>query len=203
MASGIWACPGAPFSPGCPGGEIYAEVTKGRLRERCLFAEALKRCSIEFGRSASSPPRLWLGVRAQAIRNFDGSIDIYLVTQSNDDQFRFQCAQEVFHAVGGPEVIHWTHELLSIHFALQHLRAAGYGSYAAIVEGQLRSAASVISTSELLGWQGWPDYPPADVYGRAFVLGEQLIEATSWDDVKQLISADPTGWLDTLEDARR
>jgi hypothetical protein len=203
MAPGVWVCPGAPYSPGCPGGEIYADATRGPLAERCLFFEGLERCSIEFDRQPSSAPRLWLGVSPRAIGNADGSIDIYLAAGSNDLQYRFQCGQEVFHAVCGPATMHWTHELLSIHFALRHLEAEGDAANVAAQKEFLRSTACAISTSELLGWLDWPKYPPVDIYGRVFILGEQLINATSWEDVKRLISADSTEWLGTLDTAKR
>jgi hypothetical protein len=159
---------------------VYANVTAGALARRCLFVEALERCVREFERRPASRPRLWLGVRPQTILNHDQTVDVYLAAGSTDPQYRFQCAQEVFHAVCGPAMIHWTHELLSIHFALRHLEASGReGESAAQVEN-LKNAATAISTPELLGWRRWPRYPDADIYGRVFVLGEQLIAAIGW-----------------------
>ena len=85
---------------------------------------------------------------------------------------------------------------------LRHLRAEGENGYADIEELRLRSSAAGVPTADLINW-AWPEWPPFDVYGRAFVLGEELTDATSWEDVKRLVSADIRDWLATLSPPRR
>jgi hypothetical protein len=197
-AAGLWVCPGHPYSPACPGGEAYVDVSRTVLARDCLFDAAIARCDAEFGPSANDHPRLWVGVSPLTVRNENGSIDIYLEAGSNRDQYRHQCAHEVFHARCGPDTMHWTHELLAVHFSLLHLRAEGYEQYARVNESDLERDAALIGTPQLLAWNGWPTYPPTPIFGRVFVLGRELINAASWADVKRLVSGDLSSWLASL-----
>jgi hypothetical protein len=78
------------------------------------------------------------------------------------------------------------------------LRAEGDFENVVIQEEDLRSKAGLISTHDLLAWSDWPTYPPVEIYGRVFVLGGLLIAATSWEDVKRLVSADVLAWVSGL-----
>lgn len=133
------------------------------------------------------------------VRNADMSTDIYLQAGSNDAQFRYQIAHEAFHAVCGQRTFHWTHELLAVHFSLLQLRSEGDHANADCQEADLRSQADLISIRDLLAWSAWPAYPAAEIYGCVFVLGQQLVEATSWEDVKRLVNAHASAWLAGLE----
>jgi hypothetical protein len=92
--------------------------------------------------------------------------------------------------------------MLSVHFALRHLRAEGEGEYADHLELGLRRDATAVATRDLLRWD-WPEWPPYDVYGRSLVLGEELVAATSWSDLKRLTSADLDSWLESLSSDMR
>lgn len=201
-APGIWRCPGEPFSPGCPGGETYRLATRDRVATLAGFDRALEACRREFGREPRGFVSLWMGVRPLTISNLDGSIDIYVNAESDEWQLRQQCAHEAVHATCD-NVIHWTHELLAVCFTARHLRTIGDVEYAQRYEADLRLKANLISTEELLAWNHWPEYPPAEIFGRVFAVGEGLIADTSWEDVKHLVSTDPDAWLTSLERPKR
>ena len=195
---GVWRCPG--HAPYCPGEEIYRLVSDGSEAE--AFERALAACSAEFGRRPDRPIRLWLGLQPLTVPNAD-SLDVYVMAEATPRQLRGQAAHESVHATHDA-VMHWTHEMLAVCFAVRYLHTTGDTEYVLErYEPHLRERAAVISAADLLAWDRWPAYPIADIYGRVFVIGEALIADTSWEDVKRLASTDLDGWLDSLDGPKR
>jgi hypothetical protein len=132
----------------------------------------------------------------------DGGIDVYLHAGSNRQPLLYQCGHEAFHAACGPGLLHWTHELLAVQCSLRYLHSAGEDDYLRrVIAEDLMPQAERMSQAEALVWQG-PAYVEG-LYGRLFLLGEALIAATSWDDLKGLASCDVAEWLAGLGAAKR
>jgi hypothetical protein len=200
LAPGVVRCPGAPYSPGCAGGELYVALSAGPL---VGFMDAsLRSCALEFGVGLdAAPTTLWLGQAPLTVPDGDG-FAIYLAQGSDLDQYRYQIAHESFHRVCGVGVQHWVHELLAELFAYFRLRQAGHGDYAAGIEARAVRSASLVSLAELHRWSGGSE--PA-YYARAYMLGIELVKCCGWAATCQLAhyyddqsQPDPWRWAQAL-----
>jgi hypothetical protein len=207
VADRCWRCPG--FGS-CGGDECYVEVTD---EEWAMdpFAKALEEAKSEFSRNDSPGLRLWSGLWPQTIQSNDGVVDVYLHPTAFPEfraaQTAFQSAHEAVHLVCGPRILHWTHELVAVRFAFDHLTRNDFQGYADLAKKDLEERASDFSTSELLAWKGQSEGQYASgLHARAYVLGEALIREVGWPAVRTLaLWPDQTvdQWLDSLPASER
>ncbi len=80
--------------------------------------------------------------------------------------------------------MHWAHEVLAVHFSLLFLDRIGQKAHAEKNRRLLRQQAHQCSLKQLVAMNNVPY--PAGLYGRAYILGEQLIAAVGWDQLKPL-----------------
>jgi hypothetical protein len=202
--SAVWTC---PF---CADSESYATVTASDLREFTALAEA--NCRRDFGAPADAhrATLLLLGERPECVlEREDRRYDLYLRRDSDSFQLRLQIGHEIFHRTCSlGRVFHWTHEMLACHAAVRTLDRCGAAEYADRVRAAYRAEAAGMAREALLG----SDLRALEAgalagagYGRAFVIGEELIAATGWPALCKLARRirrdgvpDVSGWLEDL-----
>lgn len=186
----------------------------------------------EFDRSAETlPPPFRLAASTVSVPVFEkpaGAQSVmWLAVEAHDDRWpddwllRTQAGHELLHWLCTPAevsaIYHWTHELVANEMSLLCLRRSGIDgieAYATALEENWRRQAVSDSTEKLLttplhredgGIYGW-------VFGRAFVVGEELKKAVDWENVKRLATTfgeshqpDLRSWLKGLQrpDRRR
>lgn len=209
IAEGFWLCPGEPYSPGCPGGEIYRRADQD-LQEHLVAA--LSACASEFRVAPadfSTPSELLLGQRPETVLEKSGEVVVY-VNPGNVPRETLigQIAHEAFHVVCSPltpHVLKWSHELLAEHFRVRYLDLSSMETAAEVHRNWLRTNGETFPLEEVPNAAG----TSAGYYGRVFLLGQELIEAASWPLVRSLASAlkedghpDPAAWIASLPPAR-
>jgi hypothetical protein len=176
----VWEC------VHCPEQERYERVRDERVR---AFAEQAHVGAIaEFGSPNDShwPMHLILGLRPECFHAPGQGYLLYVQRGSDALQLRLQLAHEIFHRVcSGGIVFDWTHEMLACHFAVRLLRAGGLTSYADEQERAYRAEADHLPLAAMLRCDLRRIYPPG-LYGRAFVTGQELIDAVGWREVRAL-----------------
>jgi hypothetical protein len=111
VAPGVVRCPDAPYSPGCPGNELYIALPSGPLTE--YFAESIASCAPQFAVELDNEPTtLWLGHGPLTIYSDTACYEVYVQQGSDLDQYRYQLGHEAFHRVCGCATRHWTREML-------------------------------------------------------------------------------------------
>lgn len=205
LAPGVVQCPGAPYCPGCAGHELYVDLPSGLLHE--YLTASIESCLRRFSaRLDDEPARLWLGagrfpVTIHATGGSYGSqavgYGIYLVQQTNVDQYRYQIAHEAFHRVFGG-CIHWTHEVLAELFSLWRLRESGHDAFAAVQRRAYVTATTAATLDDLRAMAG-------DWRALAYSAGQDLLEVCGWEETRRLAhhydeagQPDPIGWADAL-----
>lgn len=118
-----------------------------------------------------------------------------------------QIAHEAFHVVCSaqtPLALKWSHELLAEHFRVRYLDLSHMEAAAEAHRNWLRANGQTFPLEEV------PNAADTSVgyYGRVFLLGQELIEATSWPVVRSLAFAlnedgqpDPAVWIASLPPA--
>lgn len=179
----VWRCPGAPHSPGCPGGETYELI----VSQPCLavIGDAIAGCAAEFGaRVPTKQLNMWLGERPMYVES-EGVGNIYLLRDSDGLQLRRQVAHEAFHYLFTPrKAFPWTHEMLADMWVGLYLRGGDLDSYAQRDTEQLVAEANLISLAEMQQCKT-PPYP-AGYFGRALLTGTELQKLVGWESLKQL-----------------
>lgn len=200
LTPGIVRCPGEPYSPGCPGTELYIIVATGPLRE--YLDGSLSSCAERFGVQRDElPTDLWLGESPLTVLETSDRWAIYLGRASDGLQLRRQIAHEAFHRVCGPGGAgHWTHEMLAEVFTMYRLTETADVQYAMQSIQEARQRASGVSMSELHAWTGGGEF-----YGKALAVGLELLDACGWEHVARLVDyfdhdwrPDPERWLRAL-----
>lgn len=179
-----WAC------PHCPDAEVYETVRDPDLTQYAALAYSA--CAADFGKpsDAQRPTLLLWGLRPECVLEpSDRRYDLYLQRGSDPYQARLQIGHEMFHRVasGGGLVCHWTHEMLACLVSVRLLRRHGSAAYAEQMEREYREQAQLLSVADMLRADPWTDaaYPPG-FYGRAYAVGEALIQAVGWDRLRRL-----------------
>jgi hypothetical protein len=177
---GVIRCPGGPYSPGCPGGELYTNVTSGPLLD--YLEGSIESCALRFGVSVDATPTdLWLGESPLTVDENNERWGIYLSRDSRPLPLRLQTAHESFHRVCGPGGAgHWIHEMLAEMFAIYRLRETGDGGYAYCHEAVALTSDAGISYAQLHKWTGGVDDA---YYQRALVVGQELLDCCGWERV--------------------
>jgi hypothetical protein len=204
MAPGCWRCPGPPVVPGCPGGEVYVDVTT-QPWAREPFDLALADAEAEFDRSAPEF-RLFMGLHPLTLHPPGRAAEIYLNPSAflpfREAQMAFQASHESVHLIHGL-ALSWTHEVVATLFSYMHLERRGFHQYSEINEKSMEERAPSTSTAELLAFNG-NSLP--EMHARAFVLGRGLVEAVGWPAVRDLSKYPQQSveeWLGTLPDEGR
>lgn len=208
IAEGFWLCPGEPYSPGCPGGEVYRRADQV-LQEHLVAA--MSACASEFGVSPadfSTPSELLLGQRPETVLEKSGEVVVYVNPENVPRETLIgQIAHEAFHVVCSPltpHVLKWSHELLAEHFRVRYLDLSSMETAAEVHRNWLRTNGQTFPLEEV------PNAADTSTgyYGRVFLLGQELIDATSWSVVRSLASAleedghpDPAAWIASLPPA--
>jgi len=168
----------------------------GRIATRVGLRQALSKCASQFRRPFPKVT-LWMGVRPLTVPHSDGTVDVYLEAGSDLHQLKLQSAHEAFHATFNGK-IHWTHEVLATHFSVRHLQWTGEMSYATSVKDYFATEACAVSTATILRGD-WPQFPKEAHFGRAYVLGQHLIRAATWNRLKDLATTDVESWMKSLD----
>lgn len=178
--SQTWVC---PF---CPGHETYRRVDSGVPRE--VVGMAMAMCRAEFGVEDDGVDTVvWLGQGGETVFEAAiGAYHVYLSRDANPLQILYQGSHEAFHRVCAPPVgvLHWLDEMLAVHFSLVFLERIGQVAHADINRTALRADAENCSPAQMTATSA-VSYPEG-LYGRAYLVGEALIEAVGWDLFKLL-----------------
>ncbi len=208
IAEGLWLCPGEPYSPGCPGGEVYRRADQD-LQEH--LAAAISACASEFGVSQtdfSIPSELLLGQRPETVLEKSGQVVVYVNPEKVSRKTLIgQAAHEAFHVACSPlrpQVLKWSHELLAEHFRVRYLDLSDMEAAAEMHRNWLTTNGQTFPLEEVTSATG----TSGGYYGRVFLLGQELIEATSWPVVRSIAPAlkedgrpDPAAWVVALPPA--
>jgi hypothetical protein len=202
IAPGVVSCPGAPYSPGCPGRELYIRVDGGPLVD--YLQGSIASCARRFSTfSDTMPVDLWLGEGPLTVFEDSGRWAIYLARDSDPWQFRRQIAHEAFHRVCSPGGSgHWVHEMLAEVFTMYRLRETDDDNYVNRNEASARDVAGAMSLAELHAWTG---EEPTRLYKKALVVGRELVTCCGWELVAKLAKffdhqwrPDPDRWLESI-----
>jgi hypothetical protein len=155
------------------------------------------------------PTVIWFGEHPECV--FEAPLDafhIYLARTSNPRQIMFSGAHEAFHRVCSRNTLHWAHEMLAVHFSLRFLDLKGEARHAQINRVDLIEQSNRCSLQQLLLQTSVPY--ASGTYGRAYVVGQELIDAIGWDLLKPLALArdeagqpDVDAWLAGLPEWAR
>jgi hypothetical protein len=201
IAPGVVSCPGAPFSPGCGGRELYIRLLAGPLVD--YLQGSVASCASRFEVAIDTMPvDLWLGEGPLTVLEDTGRWAIYLARGSDPWQFRRQIAHESFHRVCSPAGRgSWVHEMLAEVFTMRRLHEAGDEIYANPAEAAARDTAGTTSLAELHAWTGEPGL----LYNKALAVGQELLESCGWKYVAVLAgyfnhqwNPDPARWLASI-----
>ena len=165
----------------CPGHETYRRAERGD-QPHDVVGLATATCRVEFsGPDDGYPTVVWLGEESETVFEKDlGAYHVYLGRDATPVQALYQAAHESFHRVCTPTgSFHWAHEMLAVHFSLLFLDRVGQHAYAATTRARLTSEAAQCSLDRMLDLAGLPY--PLGLYGRAYVVGSELVEAVGWD----------------------
>jgi hypothetical protein len=168
---------------------------------------ATRVCRVEFGVPADGLDAVvWLGDYPETV--FEKHLDrynIYLDRGSDRWQYMYSGSHEAFHRVCSERknASHWVDEMFAVMFSLLYLERIGEVDHADKNRIGLIEQASLISRQEMLGVVGNP--LPEGLYGRAYLVGEELRQAVGWAALKSLAvtrasdgTADVEEWLDSL-----
>jgi hypothetical protein len=176
-----------------------------------LVTDAINACRAEFGvEDDGLPMDVWLGDGPETA--FADALDAYLIylgRSVNYWQAIIQGAHEAFHRVCTPgNKAHWSHEMLAVHFSLLHLERTGHKPYADTNRGDMHEEAQ-LCTPHQIAYLVAGQYPPG-THGRAYAVGEALITAIEWEQLKSLALARNTveepsieAWLGSLSEPIR
>jgi hypothetical protein len=129
---------------------------------------------------------VWLGERPECV--FEAPLNqyhLYLDRNADAQQTMFSASHEAFHRVCTPSnAYHWADEMLAVQFSLFFLERIGQHLHAIANRVDLQRTASRYPVTEMLACSGPP--LPLDFYGAAYVVGEALLAACGWDQLKLL-----------------
>jgi len=154
---------------------------------------------------------VWLGNSPETVfEKHLNRYNIYLDRRSDRWQYMYSGSHEAFHRVcsEGKNAPHWVDEMFAVRFSLLYLERIGEASHAARNRTGLVEQASLISRSEMLKVVSGP--LPDGLYGRAYLVGEELQQLVGWPALKSLAvtraldsTPDIEAWLDSLPAAAR
>jgi hypothetical protein len=163
-------------------------------------------CRAEFNVPCDALPTLvWLGEVPETV--FEAHLNrynIYLARDSDRWQFMYSGSHEAFHRVCSGQVgYHWADEMFAVLFSLLYLTRINEVTHAARNRARHVELAENFSSREMFAGAGNPLSP--EFYGRAYVVGQALVERVGWDTLKPLAvmrtaegNPDVDQWLDTL-----
>jgi hypothetical protein len=204
IAPGVLHCPGAPYSPGCPGGELYVRVDSGPLHE--FLIRSLDLSAREFGidyRSDGVPTILWIGhVQMSVLEEALGYYSIYIDGSRSRYMLMRQIAHEAFHRTAGAEGSHWSEEMLAEVFAAKMVSTltdpVSQAEHAQRVAAQ-QQALRTLRPQVLHDWSGGG---ASEMYHLVTAVGEQLEERLGWKKFASLaeFGHDVPAWIASLEE---
>lgn len=134
---------------------------------------------------------------------------IYLSEGADWHQARYQLGHEVTHSVLLPNhtAFEWVQEMFAEHVSIRALIELGEQEYAEIAFAQLcQEAQAVTLTTEQMLAADLETNEPEGIYPKTFLVGLELIEAVSWEQLKPLARTfdaqgkhDVRAWLDSLD----
>lgn len=151
---------------------------------------------------------VWLGDHPETV--FESHLDrynVYLARDSDRWQLMYSGSHEAFHRVcsGGRNSPNWVDEMFAVLFSLGYLERIGEAAHADRNRAHLMRQATQHTFEEMTA-----DPMPDGIYGRAYLVGQELIEATGWEALKTLAATraadgqpDTGRWLDSLAPAAR
>jgi hypothetical protein len=192
--------------PWCEEGETYHRL--GPEHEAWHHVRlATQICRAEFGvRPDGRDAVVWLGDHPETV--FEKHLDrynIYLGRRSDRWQGMYSGSHEAFHRVcsKGKNKSHWVDEMFAVMFSLLYLDHIGEAAHADRNRAHLLEQASLVSRSEML--EVISGSLPDGLYGRAYLLGEELRDLIGWPALKSLAvirtpdgTPDIEAWLDSL-----
>ena len=149
---------------------------------------AIQMCRIEFGiPDDGGDAVVWLGDHPETV--FERHLDrhnIYLGRRSDRWQLMYSGSHEAFHRVCGERknAMHWVDEMFAVLFSLLYLERIGEVEHADRNRNQLIEDAPLVSRQEMLAVTQCP--LPNGLYGRAYLLGEELKQIVGWEVLKGL-----------------
>src|SRR4051794_25397548 len=169
-------------------------------------------CRVEFGVPADGLDAVvWLGDSPETVYEEHLSrYNIYLGRRSDRWQCMYSGSHEAFHRVcsKGKNASHWVDEMFAVMFSLLYLERIGEASHADGNRTDLVEQASLISCPEMLEVVGGS--LPDGLYGRAYLVGEELRQLVGWPALKVLaVTRTRDGvpnieaWLASLSEAAR
>lgn len=192
--------------PWCEDGEAYRRV--GPEHEAWNHVNrATQICRAEFGVLADGLDAVvWLGDCPETVfEKHLNRFNIYLDRRSDRWQYMYSGSHEAFHRVcsEGKNASHWVDEMFAVMFSLLYLEHIGEVGHADRNRSGLLEQASLVSRKEMLGVVGGP--LPDGLYGRAYLVGEELRKVLGWAALKSLAvtripdgTPDLEGWLGSL-----
>lgn len=209
VADDTWRCPGAPYSPGCPGGELYERTRDGLAHE--LLVKAIAFAETQLGRPAPLPVDCYLGESPLTVYERGGErIHVYLSRDVIPQGWAYEAGHEAVHVVArsGPTMRHWTHEMVAMLMALRFLDSVGMASTASRTRARLRTEAEQITAADVIAEEKCT-YPDG-LYGRVYLIGQALVDAVGWNALLGIVDAfnkhgrpDHTIWLLSLAEPAR
>jgi hypothetical protein len=209
IADDTWRCPGAPYSPDCPGGELYHRTRDGLAHE--LLAKAIAFAEQQHGRPAPLPVDCYLGESPLTVPERGGErIHVYLSRDASPQGWAYEAGHEAAHAVAGAgrAMRHWTHEMVAVLMALRFLDSVGMAATANRTRARLRTEAEQITAAAVMAEEECT-YPKG-LYGRVYLMGQALVDAVGLNAVLGVVDAfnkhdraDHTVWLASLAEPAR
>jgi hypothetical protein len=192
--------------PWCEEGETYQRI--GPEHEAWHHVRlATDICRVEFGVPDDGlDAAVWLGSRPETV--FEEHLDrhnIYLGRGADRWQHMYSSSHEAFHRVcgEGKNSPHWADEMLAVMFSLLYLERIGEVDHAHRTRIALVEEAPLVAREKLFEAISRP--LPNRIYGRAYVLGEELQQVVGWTALKTLAvtrtsdgTPDIETWLDLL-----
>ncbi|HET9676011.1 MAG TPA: hypothetical protein VFP21_00740 [Solirubrobacterales bacterium] len=153
-------------------------------------------CRVEFGVPADGVDVVvWLGESPETV--FEKHLDrfnIYLGRGSDRWQYMYSGSHEAFHRVcsHGKNASHWVDEMFAVMFSLLYLERIGEVDHADRNRIGLVEQASLISREEMLNVVSGS--LPDGLYGRAYLVGEELRRILGWAALKSLAVTPNARW---------
>jgi hypothetical protein len=149
---------------------------------------------------------IWLGSGPETVFEAGaGGYNIYLGRGSDRWQFMYSGAHEAFHRVcgEGKNRSDWADEMFAVHFSLIYLERIGETDHAERNRRHLVEQAARCSVEEL--FRLGEGVEPVGIYGRAYLVGLEIVEAVGWEALRPLATmrrsdgrCDVETWLATL-----
>jgi len=190
----------------CERREIYRRLEP--RDEAWLYVQtAISRCREEFAiPDDGQPTEIWLGDHPEKVYEAAlGQHNLYLARDSDRWQQMYSGAHEAFHRVCSSQTNQsdWADEMFAVLYSLAFLDWLQETSHAAANRSHLVEQAMRCSLEQFLAIGSEPN--PDGTYGRAYLVGMQLIGAVGWDRLRPLAlmrrpdgTCDVETWLEFL-----